>query len=368
MEVFFKDQLYTGSKSTWYSEENNENLLSDFQKFLDANHGEHILCFFSYDLKNNIEKLKSSNLNDIQFPQLFCFIPKKIKKTRSIKSEITDSKAIDFKAEISKKNYLENVEKIKNHIQKGDFYEANYCYQWKAKSKLLQPKAIFNKLKQLTQAPYGFYADLENHYVISASPELYIKKRNNKIYSSPIKGTQRKDKDPKKDRLLIKQLENSSKDQAENNMIVDLVRNDLSRIAEKCSVKVEELRKVYSFRNIHQMISTISCEISENIKVSDILKATFPMGSMTGAPKIKVMEIMEKYEKSKRGLYSGSFGIIYPNGDFDFNVIIRTLIYNKANHLLSFHVGGAITINSSPELEYEETLIKADALFKACQT
>jgi len=150
-------------------------------------------------------------------------------------------------------------------------------------------------------------------------------------------------------------------------MIVDLVRNDLSKIALESTVKMEELRKVYTFKNIHQMISTISCEISENEKISNIIKATFPMGSMTGAPKIKVMQIMEDYEVSKRGLYSGSFGIIYPNGDFDFNVIIRTLIYNKANHLLSFHVGGAITIDSDPNLEYEETLIKAEALFKACQ-
>ena len=219
----------------------------------------------------------------------------------------------------------------------------------------------------LTNPPYGFYADLEKHHIISASPELFIKKRANKLYSSPIKGTQKRDLDPIKDQLLKKQLKDSLKDQAENNMIVDLVRNDLSKIALKSTVKMEELRKVYTFKNIHQMISTISCEISENEKISNILKASFPMGSMTGAPKIKVMQIMEDYEVSKRGLYSGSFGIIYPNGDFDFNVIIRTLIYNKANHLLSFHVGGAITIDSDPNLEYEETLIKAEALFKACQ-
>ena len=367
MEVFFKDHLYTGKKTSWDSGEKDENILPNFQNFIDENKGDYILCFISYDLKNDIEKLHSSNLDEIHFPKLFCFVPEKIKKISSIKSEKVEFQSIIFKPEISKINYLENIKKIKNNIQKGDFYEANYCYQWKAKSKLLYPKSIFNKLKEITDAPYGFYADLENHYVISASPELYIKKRNNKIYSSPIKGTQKKDIDPRKDRILKNQLENSSKDQAENNMIVDLVRNDLSRIAKKSSVKVEELRKVYSFRNIHQMISTISCELSKNVQLSDILKATFPMGSMTGAPKIKVMEIMEKYEISKRGLYSGSFGIIYPNGDFDFNVIIRTLIYNKANHLLSFHVGGAITINSSPELEYEETLIKADALFKACQ-
>ena len=130
---------------------------------------------------------------------------------------------------------------------------------------------------------------------------------------------------------------------------------------------MEELCKVYSFENIHQMISTISCKVNNEIKFSKILKSTFPMGSMTGVPKIRMMELMEKYENSKRGLYSGSIGVIQPNGDFDFNVIIRTIIYNKRNHLLSFHVGGAITANSIPEKEYEETLIKADALLKACQ-
>ena len=210
----------------------------------------------------------------------------------------------------SKEEYLKNILKIKEHIQKGDFYEANYCYQWISKVEHLNSKLIFENLLDLTNPPYGFYADLEKHHIISASPELFIKKRANKLYSSPIKGTQKRDLDPIKDQLLKKQLKDSLKDQAENNMIVDLVRNDLSKIALKSTVKMEELRKVYTFKNIHQMISTISCEISENGKISNIIKASFPMGSMTGAPKIKVMQIMEDYEVSKRGLYSGSFGTV----------------------------------------------------------
>jgi para-aminobenzoate synthetase component 1 len=294
-------------------------------------------------------------------------VPDEIHNNYLIEKEKKINQEIEFQSDISKEEYLKNILKIKEHIQKGDFYEANYCYQWISKVEHLNSKLIFENLMDLTNPPYGFYADLEKHHIISASPELFIKKRANKLYSSPIKGTQKRDLDPIKDQLLKKQLKDSLKDQAENNMIVDLVRNDLSKIALKSTVKMEELRKVYTFKNIHQMISTISCEISENEKISNIIKASFPMGSMTGAPKIKVMQIMEDYEVSKRGLYSGSFGIIYPNGDFDFNVIIRTLIYNKANHLLSFHVGGAITIDSDPNLEYEETLIKAEALFKACQ-
>ena len=303
----------------------------------------------------------------MKFPDIHCFVPDEIHNNYLIGKEKKINQEIEFQSDISKEEYLRNILKIKEHIQKGDFYEANYCYQWISKVEHLNSKLIFENLMDLTNPPYGFYADLEKHHIISASPELFIKKRANKLYSSPIKGTQKRDLDPIKDQLLKKQLKDSLKDQAENNMIVDLVRNDLSKIALKSTVKMEELRKVYTFKNIHQMISTISCEISENEKISNIIKATFPMGSMTGAPKIKVMQIMEDYEVSKRGLYSGSFGIIYPNGDFDFNVIIRTLIYNKANHLLSFHVGGAITIDSDPNLEYEETLIKAEALFKACQ-
>ena len=352
---------------SWSSNVENPKLFDELDAFISNNKNEYIICFYSYDLKNNIEDLSSNNKDNMKFPDIHCFVPDEIHNNYLIGKEKKINQEIEFQPDISKEEYLKNILKIKEHIQKGDFYEANYCYQWISKVEHLNSKLIFENLMDLTNPPYGFYADLEKHHIISASPELFIKKRANKLYSSPIKGTQKRDLDPIKDQLLKKQLKDSLKDQAENNMIVDLVRNDLSKIALKSTVKMEELRKVYTFKNIHQMISTISCEISENEKISNIIKASFPMGSMTGAPKIKVMQIMEDYEVSKRGLYSGSFGIIYPNGDFDFNVIIRTLIYNKANHLLSFHVGGAITIDSDPNLEYEETLIKAEALFKACQ-
>tara|TARA_B110000881_G_C18599807_1_gene534263 strand:+ start:2945 stop:4048 length:1104 start_codon:yes stop_codon:yes gene_type:complete len=367
LEVFFDNTLYKGSKASWSSTIENPKLFKELEVFISNNKKEYIICFYSYDLKNNIENLTSTNKDDVKFPDIHCFVPEEIHSNYSFEKEKKSSQKILFQSNVSRKEYLENVLKIQEHIQKGDFYEANYCYQWISKVDNLNSKLIFENLMDLTNPPYGFYADLQKHYVISASPELFIKKRGNKLYSSPIKGTQKRDLDPLKDQILKNQLKESLKDQAENNMIVDLVRNDLSKIATKGSVKVEELREVYTFKNIHQMISTISCEVSENESISNILKATFPMGSMTGAPKIKVMELMEEYEVSKRGLYSGSFGIIHPNGDFDFNVIIRTLIYNKANHLLSFHVGGAITIGSNPNLEYQETLIKAEALFKACQ-
>ena len=147
--------------------------------------------------------------------------------------------------------------------------------------------------------------------------------------------------------------------------IRDRVRNDLARIAEKGSVTVDELCGVYTFETVHQLISTVSCQVSPNSFVNDILKATFPMGSMTGAPKIRAMQLIEQYEASRRGLYSGSIGYIAPNGDFDFNVVIRTLLYHQELELLSFHVGSAITSMSDPAKEYEECMLKARALIQA---
>ena len=194
-----------------------------------------------------------------------------------------------------------------------------------------------------------------------------MKRRGNQLTSQPIKGTSKRSNDKITDQKLIAKLKSDPKERAENIMIVDLVRNDLSKVAVKNSVTVDELCQVYTFENIHQMISTVTCEVTSKTSFSEILKALFPMGSMTGVPKIKAMELMEEYETSKRGLYSGTIGLMHPNGDFDLNVVIRTIIYNKANECLSFKVGGAITIDSIPEKEYEETLIKADALIKSCQ-
>ncbi|MGB2088637.1 MAG: chorismate-binding protein, partial [Psychroflexus salarius] len=161
---------------------------------------------------------------------------------------------------------------------------------------------------------------------------------------------------------LINQLATDPKELAENIMIVDLVRNDLSKLATKASVKVDELCRIYTFEQVHQMISTISCELKPNIDFTSILEATFPMGSMTGAPKIEAMKLAEAYETTKRGLYSGSIGYITPNGDFDFNVVIRSLLYNAKRAYLSYMVGSAITDQSIPENEYQECLLKGKAL------
>lgn len=167
--------------------------------------------------------------------------------------------------------------------------------------------------------------------------------------------------------MLKNDLAKDEKERSENIMIVDLVRNDLSKTAVKGSVKVEELCKVYSFDQVHQMISTVTSQIEENTHPIDVIKSTFPMGSMTGAPKISAMKIIENLEETKRGLYSGAVGYITPRGDFDFNVVIRSILYNHTQKYISFSVGSAITSKSDPLKEYEECLVKAKAMHEVLQ-
>jgi para-aminobenzoate synthetase component 1 len=206
---------------------------------------------------------------------------------------------------------------------------------------------------------------LFNNYALCASPERYLKKSKTKVVSQPIKGTSKRSKDKNKDNALKKALENDPKERSENIMIVDLVRNDLSKTASKGSVTVQELCKVYTFEQVHQLISTVTSQVSDSLSPIDVLQSTFPMGSMTGAPKVSAMKIIEEYEDAKRGLYSGAIGYITPNGDFDFNVVIRSILYNAEKAYISYSVGGAITANSIPEKEYEECLIKAKAMREA---
>ncbi len=372
MYAIVGNNIFSGIKDEFSSKESNKNTFTQLEKFLKKNHGEYILCFISYDLKNEIENHCSNNKDSIQFPLIQCYVPLETHPFKSFneipfKKKSHTSESILFEPELNKEDYQLFIQKIKEHIQQGDIYETNFCYQWNSKANSFNGLSVFEKLKKLTEAPFSVYADLDNHIIISASPERFIKKTGDQLLSQPIKGTAKRAKNKKEDASIVQQLKNDPKERTENVMIVDLVRNDLSKIAVKNSVKVNNLCAVHTFKNIHQMISDVSCKLKKGTSFTDILKATFPMGSMTGVPKIRAMELMEKYETSKRGLYSGSIGLISPNGDFDLNVIIRTLIYNKKNHLLSFNVGGAITIDSDPEKEYEETLIKAESILEACK-
>jgi para-aminobenzoate synthetase component I len=278
---------------------------------------------------------------------------------------------IQWTAKIDKSTYLERVNSLKDHIQLGDVYELNFCQSIESQEielKTIQP--FFKRMWESNPTPFAGLVETKHWMLASASPERYIEKKGTILRSQPIKGTAPRGRTEKEDLELIQALESSVKERSENVMIVDLVRNDLSRLATKGSVHVDELCKTYTFPTVHQLISTISCELRTEVSFSDILKATFPMGSMTGAPKKAAVELAEKYEGFSREFYSGSLGVIYPNGDFDLNVLIRTLVYNAATKKMTCGVGGAITILSDAESEYEECKVKVGkilSLFGTCQ-
>ena len=368
MFVILNKKIYSGIDSELKLYSRSKDIFSKIDSFLSNNSSKTILSFLSYDLKNNIENLDSNNKDNTNFPLVHLIVPKTISKLEEKKINVSNNKTeVLFKPEFSKREYVSKISNIKKHIQNGDIYETNFCYSWNAKAVNFNALEVYKKLYTITEAPFSVYADLEHHQIISASPERFLLKQGSTLTSQPIKGTAKKLDDKSKDKQAIINFQKSQKERSENIMIVDLVRNDLSKIAKKSSVKVDALCKLNSFKNIHQLISTIKCELKENVSFSDIIKATFPMGSMTGVPKIKAMELMDKYENTKRALYSGSIGVILPNGDFDLNVVIRTLIYNKNNSHLSFFTGGAITMESCPDKEYEETLVKAKAILDACK-
>ena len=341
--------------------------------------------YLSYDLKNEDELLSSENIDNFSSANLSFFIPEYVFLLINGKLEVRTHqsqencdklvKSFNFsclknfntKTHLNKRTkksaYLNNVERIKNHIQSGDIYEMNYCQEFYATNTEIVAESVFLELNKLMLTPFSSFIKLKHKYVISSSPERFLRKKSGNILSQPIKGTRRRGDSNKEDIDLIKELEASQKDISENLMITDLVRNDLSITAKKESVKVDELCKVYSFNKIHQMITTISSEIDIDMNFTDVLKKTFPMGSMTGAPKIRAMELIEYFEDFKRGIFSGAIGYITPEEDFDFNVVIRTILYNLENHYLSIGVGGAITIKSDPNEEYEECLIKVKPLF-----
>ena len=343
--------------------------------------------YLSYDLKNDSERLQSNNFDGLDFPDLFFFQPKKIfllkgnqletrylhlcddelqedyqDITTIVPQQSTASESVVVQARIDQKKYLEQVQKMHEYIHKGDIYEANFCMEFYAENATIQPLEKFQKLNAISQPPFAVFLKNNQQYLLSATPERYLRKEGEDLISQPIKGTAKRYEDPVADEKAKEDLASNPKERAENIMITDLVRNDLSRTAQKGSVQVEELCGIYSFMQVHQMISTITSKMDEKYSVIDVLRLTFPMGSMTGAPKISAMKIIEELEATKRGLYSGAVGYFTPEGDFDFNVVIRSILYNQKKQYLSFSVGSAITALSVPEQEYEECLLKAKAM------
>lgn len=343
----------------------------------------------AYDVKNETASLHSSHPDHLQFPDVFFFEPEILIRVSGSQLEISaeDPAAVfaaisrtsqAFPAEaaqrlkiqnrMSKEAYINIIRQLQQHIRRGDCYEINFCQEFYAENASINPLLLYERLSSLSPNPFAGLYKVHDKFLVCASPERFLKKQGNKILSQPIKGTIRRTRtDVITDEKLKQELFSSAKDKAENVMVVDLVRNDLAKICIEGTVRVEELYGIYSFPQVHQMISTVSGQLKNDASFENIIQATFPMGSMTGAPKKRVMELIEQYEKTRRGIFSGALGYINPEGDFDFNVVIRSIMYNAGRRYLSFQAGSGITFYSDPEKEWEECLLKAAAITQVLQ-
>ncbi len=352
--------------------------------------------YFSYDLKDYIEELPSLAVNDLKAPLLylgfygwsiitdhfnektFLVVTEKsslsleeIIKTLKNRSPHLPSKKIEvkagkyFKSNFTKKKYLEAVKKAIDYIYAGDIFQVNLSQRFQT-DLISNPFQIFSRLQEINPAPFAAYLNFSELSLISSSPERFLLlKPNGLVETRPIKGTRPRSKNRIRDQKLADELVTSSKEKAENLMIVDLERNDLGKVAKTGSVKVEKLFKVENYATVHHLVSIIKATLREELDQFDLLQATFPGGSITGAPKVRAMEIIEELEPTKRGPYTGALGYLSFNGQMDLNIVIRTLVV-KENQAF-FQVGGGIVADSQPELEYEETLHKGKALFKALE-
>lgn len=347
-----------------------------------------LLGYFGYDLKNQTEDLSSNNIDHIGAPDCYFYQPQHmlffhpgkveihstdnpeliLKKIQDCQSKsLPDLSSPELKMNIMEMEYYHCLDDIKNHIVNGDIYEMNFCLEFFKKEILIDPLETFSRLNSISPMPFAAFHLIDGIYLMSSSPERFLKKEGQKLISQPIKGTIKRSSDPIKDKELKEELRNNEKERAENMMIVDLVRNDLARSAIPGSVKVDEIFGVYSFEFVHQMISTVTASLPQDFPFTQAIKNAFPMGSMTGAPKIKVMELIERYERTRRGLFSGAVGYITPEADFDFNVVIRSIIYNSKNRNLSCQVGSAITYDSIAEREFQECLLKVKPVLKSLE-
>jgi para-aminobenzoate synthetase component 1 len=366
--------------------------LDDLRQFA-ARHNDWIFGHFAYDLVHETESFGSprKETNPIGFPDLFFFIPEVILELKgnvlsigsfhgdgaSILEQIVNSPDTFempmppgpiLQPAFTREDYLATIGKLRQHILRGDCYEINFCQEFFSQPASIDPLRTWSALSQASPNPFSAYYKLDEKYLLCASPERYLRREGNTLISQPIKGTApRAHNDPAADEAAGAGLKDSAKDRSENVMVVDLVRNDLSKICLPGTVRVEELFGVYSFPQVYQMVSTIKGEMPPAIGLTEAIKATFPMGSMTGAPKKRVVELIDRYERTARGLFSGALGYVTPHGDFDFNVVIRSLFYNEATRYLSYQVGSGITFYSDPEQEYEECLVKAEGIKKALQ-
>ena len=353
------------------------------QDFIDAKDNAWLFGHLSYDLKNELEKLSSAHTDHLGFPDLFFFEPAilvrlnekeliieaddpgKVYKEISNRGSASsgNNASVTIEGRLKKEEYISLVNRLKQHILRGDCYEINFCQEFFSENTSIDPLQVYCQLSAISPNPFSAFYRINDKWMICASPERFLKKQGDRILSQPIKGTSaRIAGNTVEDEQKKQELYHSDKDRSENVMVVDLVRNDLAKVCEEGSVKVDELYGIYSFPQVHQMISTISGRLKKDISFTGIIKSTFPMGSMTGAPKKRVMELIEQYETTRRGIFSGALGYISPSGDFDFNVVNRSIFYNSSSRYLSFMAGSGITFYSDAEREWEECLIKVAAM------
>lgn len=361
------------------------NAFERLNQFRKQHTGKWLFGHLSYDLKQETEHIPSSHTEEIGFQDLCFFVPKYVFIQQNGKwfytggesfdtiqasvenfeiPETKDHSSVELQPLISREVYLKQVAQMQWHIQRGDIYEANFCQAFTGINNQFNPLRVFEALMKKAPTPFAAFYKNNSSYLLSASPERFIQKRNDELISQPIKGTAKRGKSKEEDLQIAQTLKSNPKEQAENVMIVDLVRNDLSHYAQRGSVTVPELFGTYQFPQVHQLISTVSCMLKSESDFIPALKAAFPMGSMTGAPKKRAMEIIEELESFKRGLFSGSVGYISPEGNADFNVIIRSILHNTETGVVMCPVGGAITIQATPEEEYAESLLKAEAIIQ----
>lgn len=345
-------------------------------------HQDWLLGHLSFELKNELETLQSRHDDPWALPHLEFFVPATLIYCRQgiiygesdryadLESLLQDLPPAPepqvmsmprFTFGLGPKEYQERINSLLREIQYGNIYEINFCLEAKAEG-IADSPALYRYLNEQHQAPFTAFYRSEAVELLSFSPERYLRKHGTELISQPIKGTAPRDADPQRDRAQARALQASEKERAENVMIVDLVRNDLSRTASCGSVEVKELCGIYSFEAVHQMISTVQSELRENCDFVDALALSFPMGSMTGAPKYSALKLIDRYESFCRGLYAGSVGYISPEGDLDLSVVIRSILHQREQHFSSLRVGSAITIHCDPLAEYRECLLKAEKL------
>ena len=352
-------------------------LLEDFKN---RQNNSWLFGFLSYDLKNDVEDLTSQHPNRLQSPELWFFEPRFLFRMSGNKLTINRSfleatalvniinayelpkepfsKKIELFSNMNKEAYLERVRHIQNLIRHGEVYEVNLCRELASYEVRINPLTTFLRINDALRSPFSAYVKHEGLHILSFSPERYLRKQGDEVISQPIKGTAPIGKTPEENEKIREALASNRKERAENVMIVDLVRNDLAKTAIPGTVRVENLFEVQSFQTINQMVSTVRAKVDPSFSSIDVIRNSFPMGSMTGAPKYRAMQVIDEVEMSRRGIFSGTIGYFSPDGDFDFNVVIRSVLYQEKERYLSFTSGGAITYDSDPEAEFEETLLK----------